>query len=83
MISYCKPQASNSCLPVPLRLQTKLNIILLSQRNVFQAVILTDQSESYSVFNYHNITWIGSVGMGCDAATGRGTVPTCKPAQVG
>ena len=83
MISYCKAQASNSCLPVPLRLKTKLNIVLLSQRNVFQAVILTDQSESYSIFNYHNITWIGSVRRGCNADTGIGTVPNCKPAQVG
>ena len=57
-------------------------IFLYFQRNTYQAVILTDGSETYTILNYYDVNWMGSVNEGCASSTGTGPVDTCFPAQV-
>ena len=50
------------------------------QRNTFQAAVVTDEEDTYVVYNYYNITWAGSIRQGCNPQTGTG--PNCFEAQV-
>jgi hypothetical protein len=55
-------------------------------RNTFQVAIVTDYVSTYTVYNYFNITWIGSNTLqNCDPTTGQfsAAYPNCIPAQIG
>jgi len=53
--------------------------------NTFQAVLATDGNETYTIFNYHKLTWENSVRENCDLDSGTTTpaYPNCFSAQVG
>ncbi len=47
--------------------------------------LVTDERDTFSVFNYYNVTWVGGTRQGCDSGTGLASQinPDCEPAQVG
>jgi len=60
--------------------------LILFQRNTFQMALVTDYVSTYAVYNYFNISWIGSTYyQNCDPNTGQfsAAYPNCIPAQVG
>ena len=48
-------------------------LFCILQRNTMQAVILTDTIDTYVIYNYYNLTWVGGASQGCDPTTGRGS----------
>ena len=54
------------------------------QRNTYQVALVTDEIRTFAIFNYYNITWLGSPTMGCNSADGKpsSSNPNCKAAQV-
>jgi hypothetical protein len=65
--------------------QTGQNLYDTCLRNTFQVAIVTDGIQSFSVYNYFNITWLGSNTQGCDPSTGQSSTsyPNCTVAQMG
>ena len=58
--------------------------MLTFQRNTYQLALVTDEVDTYAIYNYYNITWIGGTRQGCDPNSGKASTgnPDCEPAQV-
>ncbi len=58
--------------------------LMMLQRNTYQVALVTDESRSFLVMNYYNITWANGSEMGCNPKTGThvGGFYNCIPAQV-
>ncbi len=59
-------------------------LLFSRQRNTYQLALVTDEQETFAVFNYYNVTWVGGTRQGCDPNTGKmsQTNLDCHPAQV-
>ena len=51
------------------------DILLLNQRNSFQAVMVTDGRYSFAIFNYGDINWTTGTASNGDPFTGLGGIP--------
>ena len=68
-----------------IHLAFTLLYLLAIQRNTYQAAILTDGTQTFAVYNYQNITWVGGgANQNCDRLTGTRSTsnPNCKPGHV-
>lgn len=51
-----------------------VHLLVLSQVNTFQAVLITDGVSSFAIFNYQEISWTTGTASGGDPLTGLGGV---------
>ncbi|KAK2161853.1 hypothetical protein LSH36_108g00007 [Paralvinella palmiformis] len=51
--------------------------------NTVQVAVVTDEKSTYVIYNYYELTWIGSIKQGYDPETGVLCQGDCVPAQVG
>ena len=59
-------------------------VLCFIQRNTVQLVIVTDGTDTFAIYNYYDLSWIGGHPQNCDTQTGlrTGAAPNCFPAQV-
>jgi len=53
----------------------KITLIFLLKRNTFQAVLITNGRNSFTIFNYNKIQWTTGTASNGSALTGLGGTP--------
>ena len=57
------------------------------QRNTYQTAVVTDETDTFAIFNYYDINWVGGAGVStqnCDPMSGTSSSSheDCSPAHV-